>query len=76
MIDAHYHRQCHHFLPCHLQAEAAFSGACLHFRSDGSGGLTALKIARATRSGVSSILGIGFGGLPRLRFGSRVSDML
>ena len=33
----------------------------------GSGFFTAEKIARATRSGLSSILGIGFGGRPRGR---------
>ena len=34
---------------------------------DGSGFFTAEKIARATRSGLASIRGIGFGGRPRGR---------
>ena len=33
----------------------------------GSGGFTAEKIARAARSGLASILGIGLGGRPRGR---------
>lgn len=33
----------------------------------GSGGFTAEKIARATRSGLASIFGMGFGGRPRGR---------
>lgn len=57
------------------QTEATSARFRLSFRSDGSGGFTALNITRATRSGVSSILGIGFGGLPSFRFGPGVSGI-
>ena len=46
----------------------------LPIRRDGSGGLTAENIVRATCCGVASSLGIGFAGRPRVRLRTRFSS--